>query len=291
MTEFGEVDPYKAPRSETVSSSVPSGGADGAPLEWEPVEALRFGFECVKRQPIHILTALLATLIGSALPSIASFAPQYFAATDTSLVWLGWVIYAAVFLFNIPLQAWMGLGQVRVALALARGERPDLAQLFRAEGLFTMIGAQLVWFVAFVIGAAFLLLPGGFLLVRDLQADAAEPNWVGIALLVGGALVFVPSSLFFSARWCLLLPAIAERSVGVLEAFGISWRLTAGQLWVLVLFGLLVMVLFVVAYILGLLLCCVGVLATIPAATMMLYVALCYAYLRRSGREPLLPAA
>jgi hypothetical protein len=291
MAEFGDVDPYKAPRSETVVLSGSGSGAEGAPLEWEPVEALRFGFESLKRQPIHILTALLATVIGSALPSIAGFAPQLFAATDTSLVWLGWVIYVAGFVINLPLQAWMGLGQARIALALARGERPDLSQLFRAEGLMTALGAQLLWLAAFVIGAAFLLLPGGFLLVRDFQADASEPNLVGVALLVGGILGYSPCALFFSARFCLLMPAIAERPSGALAAFGISWRLTAGQLWVLVLFGLLVMVLFVVAYILGLLLCCVGVLATIPAATMIFYVALCYAYLRRSGREPVLSAA
>jgi uncharacterized membrane protein len=50
-------------------------------------------------------------------------------------------------------------------------------------------------------------------------------------------------------------------------------------------------VLSIVAYIVGLLLCCVGILVTVPAAMMIFYVGTAYAYQKRSGVEPVLPAA
>lgn len=283
-----DVDPYRAPQSGFAPETSSSGGNFGAPLDWEPVEALRFGFESVKRYPISILAAFVASLVASIVGGIGSIVQNVLGLNgDERLAVLGAVIYVVCLLLNIPLAAWMGVGQARYALALARGERPELAVIFRGEGLLAAIGVQCVYVFGAIAVGIVLFFPA-ILLFKEQWPDPGVEPFVAAG---AGLLVFLPIALFFAARMSLANTAIAARGTGTFESMGESWRLTAGQLWPFALFFLLFFVLSIVAYIVGLLLCCVGILVTVPAAMMIFYVGTAYAYQKRSGVEPVLPAA
>jgi len=279
-------DPYRAPQSGSAPEASHGGGGPSEPRDWEPVEALRFGFEAVKRYPISILAAFVASLVGSIVGGIGGAAQNLLGMNgDQRLAMLGIVVYGVSMLLNIPLAAWMGLGQARYGLALASGERPELSVLFRGDGLMAAIGAQCVYFFGGVLLGGVLFLPA-ILLLKEQWPD---PGLEVLLAAGAGALVFTPMVLYFVTRICLANCAIAERGLGAFDAISESWRMTSGQVWPFVLFFLLFFVLAIVAYIAGLLLCCVGLLATVPAATMVFYIATGYAYWKRSGVEPVLP--
>lgn len=278
-------DPYRAPQSGSAPEASHGGGGPSEPRDWEPVEALRFGFEAVKRYPISILAAFVASLVGSLVGGIGGAAQNLLGMNgDQRLAMLGIVVYGVSLLLNIPLAAWMGLGQARYGLALASGERPELSVLFRGDGLMAAIGAQCVFLGGGLLGGV-LFLPAIVLFAKQWPNPSVE-----VLLAAGPAVVaFVPMALYFVSRICLANCAIAERGLGAFDAISESWRMTSGQVWPFVLFFLLFFVLAIVAYIAGLLLCCVGLLATVPAAMMVFYVATGYAYWKRSGVEPVLP--
>jgi len=283
-----DVDPYRAPQSGGGADDTSARGESGAPLDWEPFEALRFGFEAVKRHPISILSAFLASLVGSLVGGIGGVVQNLLSLNgDERLVTFGIVIYGVCMVLNIPLAAWMGLGQARYGLALACGERPELSVLFQGDGLLSAIGLQAVYVFVGLLGGGLLFLPAILLFLQQWPDPGFEPLLASAA----GLLVFVPVALLFAARLSLANCAIAGRRLGAFEAIADSWRLTAEQLWPFVLFFLLFFVLAIVAYLAGLLLCCVGILVTVPAAMMIFYVATGYAYYKRSGAEPRLPSA
>lgn len=283
-----DVDPYRAPQSGSAPDPSHGGGGRAEPRDWEPVEALRFGFDAVKRYPISILAAFVASLVGSLVGGIGGIAQNLLGMNgDQRLVMLGFAVYGVCMLLNIPLAAWMGLGEARFGLALASGERPELSVLFRGDGLLAAIGVQCLYFFGGVMLVGVLFLPAILLVVQQWP----DPGIEALLAAAAGGLVFAPVALYVAARICLANCAIAERRMGAFEAISESWRMTSGQLWPFVLFFLLFFVLAIVSYVAGLLLCCVGVLVTVPAAMMVFHTATGYAYWKRGGVEPVLPPA
>jgi len=272
-------DPYRAPQSGFAREASQGGGRAAQPLDWEPFDALR-------RYPIAILAAFVASLVGSIVGGIGGVAQNFLSMRgDERLVLLGFVIYGVCLLLNIPLAAWMGLGQARYGLALASGERPELSVLFRGEGLLAAIAVQCVYMFGCVLIFGVCFLPA----IELVWEQWPDPGLDALLAAGAGALVFMPVALYFATRVCLANCAIAERGLGAFDAISESWRMTSGQVWPFALFFLLFFALAIVAYIAGLLLCCVGLLATVPAATMVFYIATGYAYWKRSGVEPVLP--
>ena len=197
-----DVDPYLAPQSGGGADDTSARGESGAPLDWEPFEALRFGFEAVKRHPISILAAFLASLVGSLVGGIGGVVQNLLSQNgDERLVTLGIVIYGVCMVLNIPLAAWMGLGQARYGLALARGERPDLSVLFQGDGLLSAIGLQAVYGFVGLLGGGVLFLPAILLFLRQWPDPGFEPLLASAA----GLLVFVPVALLFAALGMLML--------------------------------------------------------------------------------------
>ena len=275
-----DLDPYRSPRSET---SPDTGGSvsSGQPLPWEPLDSFQFAFKQLRAYPLAILFAFVATLIASVIGMIGGGVQAMLNASgERDLIVIGWVVYVLSILVNIPIATWMAVGQSRCALAILRGRRPEFSELFAVKGAGTAIGAQILLSIVLLLIGSICLAPGLFVLFRD------EASPLALGLLVLGLLPFGVIALVASARLNLLYVLAADGKSGVFDCLGASWRLTSGVFWLFVLMLLLGMATQILAVLGGLLLLCIGVIATVPAGAMLIQIATADAYLKRTGERP-----
>jgi hypothetical protein len=253
MNEPTGADPYEPPRSVVDDSQPASGGAARA---WNPLDAVTFGWETLKRRPWAALTMFLAMLLGSLPGLVTAFVHQWLLDKhDPELVTLAWSIYAAGYLIGTPVSLWMQLGVTKYGIALARGETPERAVAFSGGPLLPAIGVYIVYFVGVGLGMLLCLVPG-------------------VILLLG---------------WLPHMQVLVERRTGVVETLSQTWRLTKGHKPALGLLVLLFLCLSIGAFVGGILLICVGLLVTLPAVMLVVNVAQAWTYLKLSGEEPKLP--
>ena len=274
-------DPYSAPRADMASAPAAASGA--APLPWNCMDAVTFAWETLRAHALVIVVALVAALVGSLVSMGGSIAQSLMhASRDPDLYVMGWVVYGAGIVLNMPLAVWMALGQARYALALGRGRVPEFNVLFDTSNFLTAFGATMVVMVVSLVATVVCLGPGLAVLASDGSEDLA------VGLLLAGMLPYAALLIWISARWMLSTAAAADGVRGSFNALATSWRLTRGIFWMIVLFWLVLMALAIAAMLLGAIACCVGLIVTIPAAQAMVQIATVHAYLKRSGVEPVL---
>lgn len=275
-----ELDPYRAPQSETIASNSEA-ARHAQPLPWEPLDSFQFAFKQLRAYPMAILIAFVALLCASVIGMVGGVVQALLNASgDRDKFVLGWIVYVLCILLNVPIAAWMAVGQARCALAIQRGRRPDLSELFGARGVLSGIGAQLLYTAVSIFIGGVCLTPGLLLLYRDPESP------VGIVLVLVGMIPFLVFALVTTVRLALMNFVAADRAPGVFETLGQGWKLTSGVFWLMVLFLLLMVATQIVAFVGGLLVCCVGVIVTMPAGVMLIQLATADAYLKRTGEQP-----
>jgi hypothetical protein len=228
MNEGPEVNPYASPRSPSDSSGGTGRGRPiGAALPWEPTDAVSFGWQVVKRQPMAVVVFFVALLlanlisIGGAVVN-AVLQQQH----DRELRTIGLVVYGVCALVNLPISVYINIGLVAYAVKLARGQAASLADAFA--------------------GGPFLSFFGGMLLV-------------GLGVGAGTLLCIVPG-VILALGWYMFSYLIVDRRLGAIESLSTSWRVTKGhkvKLFVFMLLGMLV-------NLAGMLACGIGLLVTVP---------------------------
>ena len=186
--------------------------------------------------------------------------------------------------FCQPLAQWyLTLGAVRQCLYVARGGvgfRADL--MFPPFMMFLkMIGLMLV--VALVTLG--FMLPGTLTAVIGLimlnpppGEDFFDPS-LAVPLIVIGVPLFILglcATVWISIRWYLAYVFIADQNTGIIDSMTYSWRISLGNFWIL----LLAAIVLGICSMVGMVLCCVGIVLTI--AVSMLGAAL--AYLQLTGQ-------
>lgn len=218
--------PYGAPAAQGPQWSAPV-GPPGQPVPWEPGEVMGRAWDIVK---LHWVPLVFATLIAGGAGGL----PQQISAVYRGVALHGEFdftdpIFSTLFsigsLVGLALQAFFQVGLVRLNLAAARGQTPELSQVFSGGSRFLpMLGAMLLHMILVSVGMMLLVVPG-------------------IVLLLG--LGMYP---YF----------VVEREMAPVEALKASWELTTGHKGKLFVLGLYA---FGVA-LLGFVACCVGVLAS-----------------------------
>jgi uncharacterized membrane protein len=154
------------------------------------------------------------------------------------------LLTAAIFGFVfVVFSAVMQAGIARGVLAITHGHRLELATMFRFENIVTVIVAGLLVGVATAIGLLLCVLPG---------------------LIVA----------FFSQFYVWF---IVDKRLGAVDAIKASFRLVNSNIGAMVLFFLATLL----AYVVGALLCGIGLLAAIPV----IYIAQGYTYRRLQGEQ------
>lgn len=124
-----------------------------------------------------------------------------------------------------------------VSEAIRRGGRRFLVLL----GAFLLLCAAGVILLMIAAAIAALVIPGA---LADAAAGRQSPAMAQMVLVT--MLLILPALLYFGARLMLMTPIAAAEDGGAFAVMRRSWRLTAGEVWKLIAFLLLVFILIAV---------------------------------------------
>ena len=164
--------------------------APSGPAPFSVGDAVSYGWSAYwKNAGTLIVIALVVIAIDVVFNIIGSSINSSFGSVLFSL--LGWLLGLLI-----------SLGWFRVSLEITRGQRPEIGDLFKAQGYGPYVGASILFALGF---------------------------WIGIVLLIVPGIIFALTFGFYHF-------VIAERgdSVGVMDALRRSAELTRGHRWELV---------------------------------------------------------
>ena len=215
--------PYAPPASEYIASGAT---AMGSPQPWDIGEVLQMGWDITKANWPLLVTAML----------ISQFAPHVVAQLPTVLQVLGVLepdpvldgaLAGGSILIALVSNAFFLPGQLRIFLALSRGQSAELGLLFSgADRFFPILGLSVLTWLGTVLGMLLCFAPGIILMVAW---------WFGQYFVV-------------------------DQALGPIKSISASWELTRGHRLNLFVLGLLSLLL----YMSGALMCCVGSFVTLP---------------------------
>ncbi|MFA7343659.1 MAG: GYF domain-containing protein [Terrimicrobiaceae bacterium] len=226
-------------------------------------ECLNSGWECFK---LNWGLCVVATLVFFAISAVVQIPMQFAEAVFRRFTGHGavdqiWILVAAgvVFLFFYVLatgvSSILSAGFLYFFVEALRTKKANIDNLFagfRSPNWIQLLLAMLAWLLAIFLIVAVILAPGIFL---SAMMKSRTP------VLVSAGLLVVPV-VYFSVGIGFVFPLIVDKKIGFWEAIKTSVK-TVHRQWFRA-FGLMVLVGLVA--IVGLLACCVGMLATIPLA-------------------------
>jgi hypothetical protein len=272
--------PQPAPEAEAAAPRA------GRPLEWSPFDAFSFAWRALIAQPTVVVAFLVAILVQAPIPLLTFVVQMALGVTgDEQNEVLGIALNLAGSLLNIPLTAWMMLGQTRIALDLCRGKRPPIGRLFETSRFVPALLAQLVaqFGGMLIAGVALVVLVGPGAAVLAMTDGGA----VGFLVLIPGLLIFTVLCIYFAVRVAWWFQALVYAETGPVDCFVLAFKRSSGQFGWLFLTFLIGVATLIAAFFLG---CCpglfVGLLFTVPFARALWMVALMYGFMFRSGETP-----
>jgi uncharacterized membrane protein len=217
--------PYAPPQAGP-PAYVPQAQGPGTPQPWEIGEVISAAFEAFKANWVVLV---FAHLLGGILAAVPSFVPVILVASGAIEVESAeyWGIYGACMFVVFTVDAFLYVGLWRIALAAARGQRPEFALLFSG-------------------GSRFLAMFGTFWLLA-------------LTLGIGYALLVVPGVILGLGLYMAVL-FVVDQNMGPIDAMKASWNATQGYKGRLFLFALLAFGMILAGYVA----CFVGVFAVIP---------------------------
>jgi len=231
-------------------------------------EAISFAFDTIGKHLVFFLTVtvlffLIVIVSGIILEllSLAVYEMNNIVSIAFNIV-LGiiyWVIFSILY-----------MGYILITIKIVDGKTPDLSDIFpRYNIIIKVILAHIIFlFIGFLI-----LSPAVMLVLFGIDT-------VGIPLFLAADLLFLPLFVVYviiGTRLWFFDYYIMDQDTGVWESFSLSWMVTRGHVFDLLVLFLLSFFIFVA----GIIACCVGVLYTAPVAAL----AVAYAYRKFSGVE------
>ena len=230
-----------------------------------------------------VINAVLSAISGAGTTTSIDFsnpdtltADQLWATGNLALSFIGSVVQwlASVFL---------GLGVIRIALAVTRGEKVELGKVFSFAGYGRYLITSIIVGIIVVVGLLIGIVPG-----IAIAASTDSIVWAGVGAAVGIVLA-IALSLAFTFFGYLIL----DRDARGLSSLGASWKLVKPHFGALlgryILIGIISIGLLIAAIVLGTLMLVVGLLITLPVAGVVIFgmsaLSVAYAYRTIAG-EP-----
>lgn len=188
-----EHNPYAAPTVDPTASLKPAAGI--GPQDWTIGHAIGVGWEATKANPLPLIGGFtLIMIINQGIQSVAQTALGIGGdPTDPMAAFTGAMAFMPI---AIVLSIYFTIGQVRVALAAARGEEFQFARFFSGfDRLLPGILVSIVVYLGIVVGMLFLIIPG----------------------------------IIIALGWSMVVPLIADSKLGLGEMLSESWNSTKGQ--------------------------------------------------------------
>ncbi len=188
--------------------------------------------------------------------------------------------------FNV-FQIWLALGQTMVMLDIARGRPINLSKLF-AAGPYLLDGI-----VATVIFVLVLLAIGGLLIGIPAGIGFAVNQTVAGAVLggAGGLLLALAPIIVVSLALFLYQPLIVDRKLSGIESLRTSYEITQGNKFTMFLIFTIVAVIGFIAFVIGLLLFCVGAVLAFIGVSGFGALVFVVTYLSMTGQQVVVPGS
>lgn len=220
---------------------------------YDPFRAISGAVRLIQAAPLTILTGAILVVVTHPTGGLqARIGNEVNGPQALFLVLFSLLIALVLLLLNSLFYVGFATAVERVAVT---GE-DQIGDLFRPRGrLWTFLLTSLLTLLALIVGLVpFLMLAGGLAAVGLLLGS--EEAAVALGLL--GLVIFSPAYIYITLGVLLAPYAAAFERMGPFEALSRSWGLVKGnRLWLF--WYLLVQTVFVL---LGLLLCCVGIIVT-----------------------------
>ena len=161
----------------------------------------------------------------------------------------------AVIALQILLQTFFTLGQSIFLLNVSRGRQPELGDLFK--GFPFLLRGFLIGLALFILVVGLLVLLG----IPALIAAVAQAPEVAIALAIIGGVIGMVIAIYLQLRLAPSLLYLVDQDAGTLDALRGAWEITAPNLMTQI---VLVVLVGMGLALLGMLMCCLGLLITMP---------------------------
>jgi hypothetical protein len=230
-----------------------------------------------------VINAVLSAISGAGTTTSIDFsnadtltADQLWETGNLALSFIGSVVQWLASIF-------LGLGVIRIALAVTRGEKVELGKVFSFAGYGRYLIGSVIVGIIVVIGLLIGVVPG-----VAIAASTDAIVWAAVGAAVGIVLA-IALSLAFTFFGFLIL----DRDARGLSSLGASWKLVkphfGALLGLYILLGIISFGLIIAAIVLGTLMLVVGLLITLPVAGVVIFgmsaLSVAYAYRTIAG-EP-----
>ncbi len=212
------------------------------------------------------------------LPDFSQYVPDFSDPETLAIAALVVVAIGMLVLFATAIQAWLEPGWIKAQQAVLETGDAGVELLFSGGSHFA---AMFQWkllsmLIRFGVGVA-TTAPGGVLLALGVSQQSWALGGAGVALIV---LLAGPATIWLSLGLMLGSHAVVLDDAGPREALERSWALAAGNRLTLFFVGFAYGVVSMVATVVGIMMLCIGVLFTAPAARAVTNLAITAGYLR-----------
>jgi hypothetical protein len=234
--------------------------------------------------------ACVAVLIVGAIDFACSIVQNLVVSGLAAFVQEPTVTFGAQALMTIVfylLQIWLALGQTMVMLDIARGRLINLSKLFAAGPyLLNGIVATIIFsLILFAIGAVLVGIPAGIGFAVNQKPEGA------IFGAVGGLLLAAVPLIIASMAMSQFQPLIVDRKLNGIDSLRMSYEITQGNKFTLFLIVIALSVIGFIAFVVGLLLLCIGVFPAMIGVYGFSALVLVVTYLSMTGQQVVLPGS
>lgn len=226
--------PSANPYAGTSYETIPQGGVPAGPIvpsRLDPGEALSKAWRIAQPQILWLfLFGLVYMIVSYLAPATTGFATDRFKRASglrgTEVEIIGQVLIQFT---STMINAFLSLGAAIYTLKLARGQGASLVDLFSGLPYFIrgVLGMILIWLM--MLGSAIpCAIPAG---VAAVAVGPDSPATI-VAAVAGAALWGLAATIIWLV-FGQIFNVLVDRNVGVIEALGISRRITAGNRLVL----------------------------------------------------------
>jgi uncharacterized membrane protein len=248
----------KAGGAQLLTHQAPTGKVDIGECFSKAWEAYKSNFgPCLAAIVIVMVISIAVQTPMSVIQAI--FDLQSGQATEIGMFQIvGGLAFLLIWVVSTSVSMILTAGMMYFYISVLRGQ-PGLGILFsgfRGSHWWKILVAGSLWTAALLLGVGILAVP-----VVLLSTSMNMPSLI----FVGGAIAIIPI-IYFSVAMAYALPLIIDQNLGPLEALMTSLRVIHTQWWQV--FGL-ILLLFLLS-LGGVLLCCIGMLFTLPLAYLIL---------------------
>jgi len=270
--QTGDPNPYQAPQFGAAPAAIPPGTGVFQPSRIDVGDILNRAWVIFQANwPMVILVMFVAYLLTTIVSHgmLAVIGLLNVAIGDNVVIVIGQTLQ------NIIVQVfslWIGLGVQLYLLRTSRGEASTFGDLFGGgRFLLPAIGASILLFLL-IGGILAVFLSPGLLLMVMIGFD--DPT--SIVVMAIGGVISAPIIIFLWIAFSQYQFLCVDRGAGPVESLMLSWEITKGNRLMVLLVWLVSMAINVV----GVLACCVGMIATFPFTVLMMAVT----YLAMTGQ-------